>query len=105
MLYKEPTRIQKKCASAMLNGDKTTLLFHQSNNYIDERDLQIAKVFTVQFPFGFGGIYDNHISKVSPQEVLRSYSGIAQKCFRRQDFVSVANSMKNRSMSFNLGYI
>ena len=31
----------------MLNGDKPTLLFHQKPNYIDDRDLQIAKVFPV----------------------------------------------------------
>ena len=107
----EPDAVQgtyknsEKFASAMLNGDKPTLLFHQSPDYIDDRDLQIAKVFPVQFPFGFGGVYDNRISRVSPQEVLRSYSRIARKDLRRQDFVLVVNSMKNRIMSFNSGYI
>ena len=61
----------------MINGDKPTILFHQSPNYIDDIYLQIAKVFPVQFTFGFGGVCDNGISKKSPQEVLRSYSRIA----------------------------
>ena len=107
----EPDTVQgtnknsEKNSSAMLNGYKTTLFFHQSPNYIDDRDLKIAKLFPVQFPFGFGGVYDNCISKVSPQEVLRSYSFIAQKDLRRKYFVLVFNSMKNRIMSFNSGYI
>ena len=89
----------------MINGNKPIRLFHQSPNYIDDRDLKIAKVFPVQFPFGFGGVNDNCISKVSPQKVLRSYSRIARKHLRRQDFVLVINSMKNIITSFNSGYI
>ena len=94
-----------KFASAMLKGEKPTLLFHQSQNYIDDRDVKIEKVFPVQFPFGFGGVNDKRISKVSPQEVLRAYSRKAIQSLRRQDFVLVVNAMKNRIASFDSGFV
>ena len=89
----------------MLKGERPTLLFHQSQNYIDDRNVKIEKVFPVQFTFGFGGVNDKRISKVSPQEVLRAYSRKAIQSLRRQDFVLVVNSMKNRIASFDSGFV
>ena len=89
----------------MLKGEKPTLLFHQSQNYIDDRDVKIETVFPVQFPFGFGGVNDKIISKVSPQEVLRAYSRKSIQSLRRQDFVLVVNAMKNRIASFYSGIV
>lgn len=38
-----------KFASAMLKGEKPTLLFHQSQNYIDDRDLKIERCSQFSF--------------------------------------------------------
>ena len=99
----------EKFASALYHGNSPTLLFHQNNNYIDDRELDLTKVFPGQFPFGYGGIYDGRdyvkkgiIVKVSPIECIRAYSRIARNSLRRQDFVLVINSMKNTQETNNL---
>ena len=46
----------KKIASALYCGTSPILLFHKNYEYIDDRMLDLTKVFPVQFPLGYGGI-------------------------------------------------
>jgi hypothetical protein len=86
-------------ASALIKGETPTMLFHPDELVVD-RDLDLSKIFPVQFPFGVGSPLCSRMNKISHEECLRHYLQLSLPQFHQPDFVLVVSHMLNRIHSF-----
>lgn len=86
-------------ATALIKGETPTMLFHP-NELVVDRDLDLTKIFPVQFPFGVGSPLCTRMNKISHEECLKHYLQLSLPQFHHPDFVLVVSHMITRIHSF-----
>ena len=83
---------QEAFATAMINGTTPTILFH-GGDFVKGHEILLHSMFSIQFPFGLGGLDMKRPPKISEEECLRHYMNLSLPQFHRQDFILVLLGM------------
>ena len=72
----------------------------KGGKYAKSHIVNIEDMFPLQFPFGYGGLFDKRPTQISLLERMKHYLRLSLNQFQRPDFLLVLMGMYHREKSF-----